>query len=151
MENINFLLTECVQICPTSFVVHFCAHIYVEYLIYGPNKMCLFNIWLLIAYATSPWIGPLHISISQFSISCMFSLWQMFTKTPSVNLRLYFWTYPRYAMTSKQESKRQWFMSNYIYIFLLYNNGYIYITNGSLNFRLDSRLWVITFHGYVQK
>ena len=28
---------------------------------------------------------------------------------------------------------------------------YIYITNGSLNFRLNSRLWVMTFHGYVLK
>ena len=30
------------------------------------------------------------------------------------NLRPYFQTFPGYAMTPKRESKRQWFMSNYI-------------------------------------
>ena len=36
-------------------------------------------------------------------------------------------------------------------MFVLYKYRYIYIINGSLNFNLDSRLWVMTFPGYVQK
>jgi len=47
-------------------------------------------------------------------------------------------------MTPKREPKRQWFMSNYSWMFVLYKYRYIYIKNGSLNFLLDSRLWVMT-------
>ena len=79
----------------------------------------------------------------------------MFTQTILTQSRRilwpYFQTFPRYAMTPKRESKRQLFMSNYIQMFGLYKYICIYITNGSLTFLLDSRLWVMTFHGYFQK
>ena len=49
-----------------------------------------------------------------------------------------------HGMNPKRESKRQWLMSNYIWMFGLYKYRYIIITNGSLNFHLDSRLGVMT-------
>ena len=54
----------------------------------------------------------------------------------SVNLRRYFQTYPRYVMTPKRESKQQYFMSNYNQMSVFYKYIHIYITKGSLNFRL---------------
>ena len=53
------------------------------------------------------------------------------------------------GMTLKRESQRQWFMSNYIYMFVLYKYRSIFITNGSLNFNLDSRLGVMAYRGNV--
>ena len=97
---------------------------------------------------------PLSLSISLSFIHPLQFISLLFTYLSIYPLHLLF---PYFngamgAMAPKWESKRDWFISCLLIFRWLYKINicwYIFITNGSLNFRLHSRLRVMTFHGYV--
>ena len=101
----------------------------------GLFKYLCFNHYLVIIYLVN------HLNWNHAKLTSAYD--------ESYMQRTYFWTYPRYAMTPKRESKHQWLMPYYILMVVLYKYRHNYITNGSLNFRLDSRLGVMAYRGNV--
>ena len=99
------------------YTVHFCKSICGSF---GPAA-CLWN-YLSTHHGFLPHFSILHSVVEHLitqhafvahlsTVHCMLMWLHLSTVDDQ---RPYFWTHPRYVMAPKRESKRQWFMSNYI-------------------------------------